>query len=99
MDLSKPKKRVISINYSIIALLTYLIDCILYGATYQDSIIVVSLVVLVGFMYCCKEFFRLKEKVISENNFRDAVNKDMTDIKQKLSTINLATKANPFGRK
>lgn len=99
MELSKIKNKIMSINYVLIVLLSYVIRCLINGASYQDTIIIAVLAIFVGFIFYTKEFFRIKEKVISENDFRDAVNKDMVEIKNKLANVQLALNGNILTRK
>jgi hypothetical protein len=99
MDLSKIKNRIISINYVLIVMLSYVIRCLVYGASYQDTIIIAVLAFLYGLVEVSKQYFNTKEKFLTENEFRVAVNKDMSDIKNKLANVALQVTGNPFNRK
>lgn len=97
MELSKTKKFLTSINYPLFVLLGYSIKCMYFNPTYQDTIIIGLLSMLAGSFTYMKDFFRLKEKVITENDFRVAINNDIADLKNKLTSVSMSVKGNPFG--
>ena len=79
-------------------LISYASKCAFIAPSYQDASVLAILAVLSGSKHYFAEYFRLKEQVISENVFRNAVNGDIAEIKTKLSQMSLASKGNPFGR-
>ena len=80
-------------------LLSYSIYAAYVGASFQDAVIIGILSSLSVARFYFKEYFRLKEKVITENDFREKVNLDIADLQNKIASVKIATNPNLFGGK
>ena len=97
--MSKIKSLLQTANFPLIFMLLYVTRCIYLGASYQDAIIIA----VIASVYCVRHYFiayfDIKEKVITENDFRKQVIEDMTQVKNEISKVKLMSNPkNPFSR-
>jgi len=99
MELSKPKKLVFSLNYPLFILVFYAIRCMVFGAQYPDTIVIGILALLIAFRGYMTSHFDMRQKEISEKDFKRNINLEIEELKTKVAGIGFAVKGNPFSGK
>ena len=81
------RKFLSKINLPLIAFLAFLIRILYFGANFADA----PILFILGSVYCILEFFKTKQIITTENNFRQNVIKEMEKMKSDLSSIKLSS--------
>ena len=73
------------VNLSLIAFLAFLIRILYFGANFADA----PILFILGAVYCIGEYFKARKVIVTENEFRVNVIKEIEKMKSDLSGIKL----------
>jgi len=83
------------INLPLTAFLLYAARILYFGAEFQDA----PVLGILGLLIFGLKYIEAKKLVITENIFRNEVNKDVAKLKQQISGLSMNQNGNPFSGK